>query len=773
MKAVIFRLRSTLRARWAATVGLTLVIAAVCGVIIAFAAGAQRTVSAPDRYVAAVGGGFDGIVTQEEGGPLRISEVLALPDVESAESYTFIFGGLTHPEAPTESFDTLVFAGTAGGLGERLVDGRLPNPATGNEFVGSTKFAATSGLAFGDKVQLVTYTQEQGDANEFGTAAPAGPTETATYVGVISGPASLEDGQPTVMFSTKLLETPGIGVSQSQISVRLRDGVGLDEFRTRLDTLPDSASLSLDRSELISPEIRRGINTQGRGLWLLALVASLAAVAVLGQVLTRHVRLPPSEMRPLSAIGFTDRQVLVEAMIRAALPATVGTLLGAGLAVSVSGRFPTGFVRTVEPHPGVLVQWGVLLAASAILILALLLWTLSALALARWARRTVRPSPTLDAIATRVGSPTAAIGVRFAFMRAQGERGAAKASLVGLTLTIAGLVGAITFGVSLDRLVREPFRYGANFDASLGDNGGDAMPPELEANLERDPSVTSLILYSGSQVRVGAASVPLLGFQALRGDGTPLVLNGRLPASDDEIAFGRLSAHDIGTHVGDDVTMVGPTGSQKFHVVGLVVVPGLGRNDGIGQGAVVTAGGLAQVDDATVPKAAAVRFLSGSGFPPYLAAILGPEPPNLFVPSAIGNVARVRPIPFALAAVLGALVLLTLTHVMMTSIRARRHDLAILRSLGAPRAWITRVVHWQATAFTLVPVVIGVPLGFIIGRIVFSSFADSMGALDDAALPFILVFAVVVGVLALANVVAAMPARRARRLRPAAILQAD
>ncbi|MEP7113968.1 MAG: FtsX-like permease family protein [Ilumatobacteraceae bacterium] len=771
MKAVIYRLRSTLRARWVATVGLTLVIAAVCGVIIAFAAGAQRTVTTPDRYIAAAGGSFDGIVTQE--GPLRISEVLALPGAESAESYTFIFGGLVHHDAPTEGFDASVFAGTPGGFGERIVAGRPPNPATNNEFVGSKSFAASSRLAFGDTVQLLTYTQEQGDSNEFGTAPPAGPTETATFVGVMWGPASLEDGPPTVMFSAKLLETPGIGVSQSQISVRLRDGVDLAEFRTQLDTLHDGASLSLDRSDLISPEIRRGVNTQGRGLWLLALVASLAAVAVLGQAVTRHVRLPASEMQPLSAIGFTDRQVLAESMVRASLPTTIGTLLGMGLAVLVSGRFPTGFVRSMEPHPGVLVQWDVLLMATTILIVALLVWTLASLTLARWASRTVRPSPTLDAIATRVGSPTAAVGVRFAFTRARGERGAAKASLVGLTLTIAGLVGAITFGVSLDRLVREPFRYGANFDASLGDNGGDAMPPELEANLERDPSVTSLILYSGSQVRVGAASVPLLGFQALRGDGTPLVLNGRLPASDDEIAFGRLSAHDIGTHVGDDVTMVGPTGSQKFHVVGLVVVPGLGRNDGIGQGGVVTTNGLTRVDNVSVPIAAAIQVGPGSGFPSYLKAFYGQDAPDPYVPSAIVNVARVRPIPFALAAVLGALVLLTVAHVMMTSIRARRRDLAILRSLGAPRGWITRAVHWQATVFTLVPVVIGVPLGFIIGRIVFSSFADSMGAVDDAALPFIVVFAVVAGVLALANAVAAIPARRARRLRPAAILQAD
>ena len=47
--------------------------------------------------------------------------------------------------------------------------------------------------------------------------------------------------------------------------------------------------------------------------------------------------------------------------------------------------------------------------------------------------------------------------------------------------------------------------------------------------------------------------MPVLGVDAVRGDGPAGVLAGRLPASEDEIAFGRLTAHDIGAHVGDDV----------------------------------------------------------------------------------------------------------------------------------------------------------------------------------------------------------------------------
>ncbi len=775
MNAVLYRLRSGLRTRWPATLAMTLVVAVVCGVVIAFAAGAQRTVTAPERYTAKWGGEFDGAVTQEQGGPPRVAEVSSLPGVESSESFTFVFGGITSTDSPDKVPQALVFVGTPRALGGHLISGRLPNPASNNEFVANRTFIAGTDIALGDTFELVTFTQEQGDTGRFGVDPPAGPHFPVTLVGVIDGPSTLEDQTPAATFSRVLLDTPNIGISQTKIAVNLRPGVSLDEFRSQLDTLPDSGTLSLTFTPLISSQLRRAVNTQGRGLWLLAVVAGVAAVAVLGQVITRQARLAAGERLPLSALGFTDRQLLVESTCRAAVPMVVGTTLGATLALMTSGVFPTGFIRALEPSPGVLALWGVLLAATGLLILALLLWTLASLTISRWTTRAVRLSPALDALSRRVGSPTAAVGLRFAFMRSGGERGSTRAALVGVLLTVCGLVGAITFGVSLDRLVNEPFRYGVNFDANFGDNGGNQLPDGFRERLDADPNVTSLALFAGSQARVGGTTVPLLGVEAVRGNGGPTVLNGRLPTADDEIAFGRVSGSDVGAHVGGDVTMSGPTGSQTFHVVGLVVVPGLGANEGIGEGAVVTLGGLSRVDNESAVTSAAVHFGSRSvAFNDYGAEFgLTSDETQTFKPAAITNVSRVRAIPFALAAVLGALVVLTVAHIMFTSTRARRRDVAILRSLGADRGWITRAVHWQATTFTIVPLAVGVPLGFIIGRIVFAAFANSMGAINEASLPIAIVIAVVAGVLVLANLVAAIPASRARRMPPAVILQTD
>ena len=61
----------------------------------------------------------------------------------------------------------------------------------------------------------------------------------------------------------------------------------------------------------------------------------------------------------------------------------------------------------------------------------------------------------------------------------------------------------------------------------------------------------------------------------------------------------------------------------------------------------------------------------------------------------------------------------------------------------------------------------------MVGRLVFVAFADSMGAVDDAAIPILATAAGAVAVIALANVVAAVVSHRTRRREPALLLQGE
>ena len=83
MNAVRYRVAHRLRAERGALAAAGLVMAAVSGIVLAIAAGAHRTATAPDRYIDRASTRFDAVVTQDDGLP-RTSEIAQLPAVDNA-----------------------------------------------------------------------------------------------------------------------------------------------------------------------------------------------------------------------------------------------------------------------------------------------------------------------------------------------------------------------------------------------------------------------------------------------------------------------------------------------------------------------------------------------------------------------------------------------------------------------------------------------------------------------------------------------------------------
>jgi predicted lysophospholipase L1 biosynthesis ABC-type transport system permease subunit len=195
------------------------------------------------------------------------------------------------------------------------------------------------------------------------------------------------------------------------------------------------------------------------------------------------------------------------------------------------------------------------------------------------------------------------------------------------------------------------------------------------------------------------------------------------------------------------------------------------------KGALMTAPGFARLTAAPESTMAAIRLRPGA--PADAQARIahrlaqddntGTEDP----PGSIVNVARIRPIPPSLAGLLAALLLLAMFHAIVTSVRERRRDLAVLSALGADRHWISRVVHWQTTILVLLPLAFGIPLGLLAGSKVFRVFTDRIGAVPDPSFPLALIAVLTVAFVLVANVVAIVPTRRARRLSTATLLRAD
>ena len=150
------------------------------------------------------------------------------------------------------------------------------------------------------------------------------------------------------------------------------------------------------------------------------------------------------------------------------------------------------------------------------------------------------------------------------------------------------------------------------------------------------------------------------------------------------------------------------------------------------------------------------------------ANALGPQRPG-----DIRTYSRVRSTPLFLAGLLALLGAGVLTHLLVTSIRGRRRDLAILKSLGFVRRQVWTTVAWQASCVAIVSLVVGVPVGIAAGRWAWSAFAGSVGVVPEPAIPFLAAVLVVPITLVAANLVAALPAGAAGRVRAASVLRTE
>jgi putative ABC transport system permease protein len=137
------------------------------------------------------------------------------------------------------------------------------------------------------------------------------------------------------------------------------------------------------------------------------------------------------------------------------------------------------------------------------------------------------------------------------------------------------------------------------------------------------------------------------------------------------------------------------------------------------------------------------------------------------------NFGRVQELPLLLGVALSLLALLTLTHLLLTSVRRRRRDFAVLRSLGFTRGQVRGAVSWQASALTGAALCLGIPAGVLCGRVAWRIFAGQLGILPTVVVPLTALAVLVPVALTLAVAIAAVPGESAARARPAEILRSD
>ncbi|MEO7572417.1 MAG: hypothetical protein ABIX10_08260 [Acidimicrobiales bacterium] len=372
----------------------------------------------------------------------------------------------------------------------------------------------------------------------------------------------------------------------------------------------------------------------------------MAALAVLGQLLSRQVRPPAAQRQALTAIGLTRAQLVADPLSAVALPVVIGSVAAGGLAFAASGLFPIGFAERLEPIPGRLFEPLVHAFGPFLVAASLVTWVLISLLLGDRPPEAPHRPGRAERLASQFRLGPAAIGSRFALTRHPRDPGTVRAPVIGLVLVLGVLVGALTFGASVNSFIDEPARYGANFDFATG-AGGDSVPEALRSVLEDDPDVTDLTLFGTVLANVGSTSLDVTGMETVRGALEPEVLVGRLVRGADDILLGRVAARQLDVGVGDDVVVIGANGPATFQVTGLGLIPAIEGGDGIGEGGVVTLDGLRRLDPEASSSVATVRLRPGAaGVADRIREATGITVGPLDRPSEVVNLQRARTTPF-------------------------------------------------------------------------------------------------------------------------------
>jgi len=769
VSAVWFRVAVWIRRRAGALIRTALIIGVVAGVALAMSAGARRTASAPDRYTRAAGGDPDFQITQQAGLPLT-REVADLPEVTSAEGYSFV---LSFPLAPTDGtplLDLNPFAGDDDAGGARVVEGRFTDPDQPYEFTVNRPLARTLerrfGTEVGDRFEFASYSIDQVRGNvDISTEAPALAPFTATLVGITESPAEFDDqsGGQLVLSSAFLKAHPDIGIVQSLISTKV-DGTDSRGVLDEVHEMADGADAHAVPLRIVSDSARRAVGYQSLALWLVSGLALVGAAVVAALIAARALRVGSGEHAELRSLGWRRRDLMTERAVEGALIGVAALPVAALIGYLGTTPFPLGILEMFEPDPG---------ARLDLVVLGLGLPALVAVVAAAGAvagGKHLRPSRAAAAAApprvpAGAGMPFV-VGLHYAASNAAGRR-PWRAIAIG-ALGIAGIVGAAFAGSALTTVVDTPERWGVNFDSMFGNPYAPTQDDLVTPLIDLDDVSAATGAHIGS-VTIDGSDTQTIAFARAKGDLVPTVLEGRVPRTDDEIGVGAEVARRVGVDVGDHVEVAGVTGDpERMLVVGIVVLPGTAGN-----GATMTFDSYRRTNPVATQNVVLVRFRPGtpaSAVEAVSAAVYSP-PDSLATPLSIRALERVTAAPFLLCGVIAFMLLVSGAYLLATSVRVRSTDLATLRALGAEGRQVRAVVRWQAMLITGAMVVVGVPLGVIAGRLVIRSITTTLGIVPTIDVPLWLVVAGVVVPLVVAGVLTIIPARRAARASVAHLSQ--
>ena len=536
--------------------------------------------------------------------------------------------------------------------------------------------------------------------------------------------------------------------------------------------------------------VDRSASLHSRGLQAFAAAVAIAGLFLVGQTLGRQIVLEARDDASLRAVGVTPRWMRIAALLRVLPVSVAGGLLGTLGAVALSPLLPLpGTVaRRAELDPGVSVDPFVLVAGGLLaVVLATVASTLPSLRTVGSGLRDRSAPRGRPGIASRLAarglSAPAVVGVRFALEPGRGRTAVpVRTAIVTAAVTVALVVAAVTFSSSLTATRDEPRRYGVTWDVAAGAMSSVEEADALAAQVRRIPGVTAFAGMSTTAYDASFGEIPSVMVRQEEGVVEPLITEGRAPGPG-EVALGAVTMEEEDLAIGDQLRIddaIAGRGASRSRAPWCSTSPASDVSISPGRGALFDWSMLGLLNPEGAELIAPTMFLVE--VEPGRALAVEEQLRTLFPTSTraaavepldLTNLGDAALLPRALGIVVAVLGLGTVAHALLSAVRRRRSELAVLRTMGFVRAQTRRAVVWQALTFGVVALVVGVPLGVAGGRVAWSVAASQLGIPSHPEVPLPALAVVAAGFLLLLVLTALVPAHLASRVAAATAMERD
>jgi FtsX-like permease family len=715
--------------------------------------------------------------------------------------------------------------------------GRLANPRRPDEIVVAPVVAKLLGFHVGQVIPFGFYSDAQQELPQFGTkAVPPALRVNLRVVGLASLTSEIVEDDVDVLptfipltpaFTRQALAVGGLSGALT-FGIKTTGGAATVPLVERevARLAPPGVTVTDHALAPVAAKADSSLKPISIALGVFGALALFAALLIATQLIARRLRVEREDRAIMRALGADPAETVLDGLIGLEAAIVVGAAVAVGLAVALSPLAPLGPVRSVYPARGVSWDWTVLGGGVLVLIVVLgLVAVLLAYASAphrvalRPRLRSTSGARVVAALARAGLSAPGVVGIRMALEPGEGRATVpVRSALLGSVLAVALVVTTLTFSSSLQTLVSTPPLYGWNWTYTLnpvGAGGGD-VPQVALSMLKHDRYVDGYAGASYNDLQMDGQEVPFL-VESDGADVLPPILSGHAAHGPHQVVLGAATMAQLHKHVGQEVTIsygvpddapfyVPPT---RLRIVGTATLPAVGfastvsDHTSMGSGVLIPFQVLPRSFVATLdggpdpalegpnlvfvrvrpdaPSGAALASLQRivAASDQAFAAAPGGSAGNAIVvqgvqrPAEIVNYRTIGATPTFLVSglALGAIAALTLT--LVASVRQRRRDLALLKTIGLVRRQLAAVVAWQASVAAVVGIVIGIPLGIVAGRWLWDLFARQIYAVPYPTVPVMSMALVALGTLVLANVVAAIPARTAARTPTAIMLRAE